>query len=82
MENVLLIFALSYDQVRSIASDLSDMHNENGDFQYFVLDFNEESMAFHAGDILSKAVFANEALKEIRKLYSASDKQRMVAHLL
>jgi hemerythrin-like domain-containing protein len=60
----------SHDQARSFASNIPDMHNEHDDFQYFVLDFNEDAMAFHAGDILSKAAFANEALKFIQQLYA------------
>ena len=40
------------DQVRSFSSI---EHNEDGFFQYFALDFNEASSAFHGSDILTQA---------------------------
>ena len=43
---------ISVDQVRSFSSI---EHNEDGFFQYFALDFNEASSAFHGSDILTQA---------------------------
>jgi hypothetical protein len=40
------------DQVRSFSSI---EHNEDGFFQYFALDFDEASSAFHGSDILTQA---------------------------
>jgi hypothetical protein len=52
------------------------MHNDDDFFQYFAVDFNEEIMGIHAGDIMAKAVFLNEAVKAIVNLYSAAGKNQ------
>eukprot|EP01033_Poteriospumella_lacustris_P000864 gene864-618_t len=56
----------SVDQSRSFASY---MHNDDNDLQFFSLDFGGEPIAFHGGDILTKATFLNKALDAIVKLY-------------
>jgi hypothetical protein len=45
------------------------MHNDDNDLQFFSLDFGGEPIAFHGGDILTKATFLNKALDAIVKLY-------------
>eukprot|EP01040_Poterioochromonas_malhamensis_P019094 gene19094-22472_t len=52
----------SVDQSRSFASY---MHNDDNDLQFFSLDFGGEPIAFHGGDILTKATFLNKALDAI-----------------
>lgn len=56
----------SVDQSRSFASY---MHNDDNELQFFSLDFGGEPIAFHGGDILTKATFLNKALDAIVKLY-------------
>lgn len=56
----------SVDQSRSFASY---MHNDDNELQYFSLDFGGEPIAFHGGDILTKATFLNKALDAIVRLY-------------
>ena len=63
----LLVFC-SIDQVRSLASS---MHNGDGYFQYFVVDFRNMDSAYHGSSILKQAVFANDAIKRIRALYAS-----------
>ncbi len=63
----------SHHQSRSFASELPNMHNEDQFFQYFALDFNEGPVALHAGDVVDKAAFTNEALKQIRDLYETTN---------
>jgi glycosylphosphatidylinositol deacylase len=48
------------------------MHN-NGEYQYFALDFNESKTAFHASYVISQSIFMNDALKAIQKLYKEND---------
>mmetsp|Transcript_23374 Transcript_23374/g.22517 ORF Transcript_23374/g.22517 Transcript_23374/m.22517 type:complete len:257 (-) Transcript_23374:790-1560(-) len=60
------------DQVRSFSST---MHNGDGYFQYFALDFQEASSAFHGSDVLIQAVYVNDALRQIQTLYEINMKQ-------
>lgn len=60
------------DQVRSFAST---MHNGDAYFQYFALDFQEASSAFHGSDVLIQAVFVNDALRQIQTMYEINMKQ-------
>lgn len=57
------------DQVRSFSST---MHNDDSFFQYFSLDFQEANSAFHGSDVLTQAVFVNDALRKIQILYQES----------
>eukprot|EP01031_Cornospumella_fuschlensis_P031827 gene31827-38484_t len=56
----------SDSQVRSLSSF---MHNEDGLLQFYAVHFDYEAMAFHGGDILTKAAFVNTAIKTIQAQY-------------
>lgn len=58
-------------QVRSMASY---MHNEGKNLEYFSLQFNDSNMAFHASDVLNKAVSVNNALTNILEIYKKGNK--------
>jgi len=75
---VFSVFTLfsSADQVRSLASDI--MHNKDGPFQYFSIDFGTKwssSSAIHANNVVSQAIFVNEALAHIQSRYINKQKK-------
>lgn len=76
----------SYRQVRSIASETSNLyfdeylHGEEGRFNpnaknydFFTADFNEDFTAFHGRTMLDQAEYLNEAIKFILSLYQNSE---------
>lgn len=63
----------SVDQSRSFASY---MHNDDNLFQYFALDFNDEAIALHGADILTKADFLNKAIEAIVSLYDQNSNSK------
>ncbi|KAK6198890.1 PGAP1-like protein-domain-containing protein [Scheffersomyces amazonensis] len=72
----------SYRQVRSIASQSSDIyfqqliHQHNSNYKnldFFTADFNEDFTAFHGRTILDQAEYLNEAIKFILELYSNNE---------
>lgn len=67
------IDAYSVDQSRSFASY---MHNDDNLFQYFALDFNDEAIALHGADILTKADFLNKAIEAIVSLYDQNSNSK------
>jgi hypothetical protein len=56
----------SDSQARSLASF---MHNEDGLLQFYAVHFDYEAMAFHGGDILTKAAYVNTAILAIQQQY-------------
>ena len=53
---------LSSDQLRSLASY---MHNSEGRYRYFALDFKGSRSGLHGSHILAQAAFLNDALRAI-----------------
>ncbi|RYH29266.1 hypothetical protein EON65_09160 [archaeon] len=47
----------------------SFMHNEDGLLQFYAVHFDYEAMAFHGGDILTKAAYVNTAIQTIQSQY-------------
>jgi len=57
------------DQVRSLSSP---MHNDDNFFQYFAVDFKDNTgSAVHGSGLLTQAVFVNDAIRAILKLYES-----------
>lgn len=66
----------SYRQVRSIASETSNLYFDDNfsnvnskNFDFFSADFNEDFTAFHGRTILDQAEYLNQAIKFILQLY-------------
>ena len=59
-------FYCSADQVRSLSSR---MHDAEGYFQFFSVDFSEEMTMQHGSVMVNQAYFVNFALRKIRSLY-------------
>jgi PGAP1-like protein len=45
------------------------MHDTDSYFQYFTIDFQEPDTAYHGSNVLTQAVFVNDALEKIRSMY-------------
>jgi hypothetical protein len=45
------------------------MHDPDGYFQFFAVDFREEETMLHGSFVLNQAYFVNLALRKIQKLY-------------
>jgi hypothetical protein len=45
------------------------MHNADDFFQYFSLDFKEADSAHHGSRMLQQAVFVNDAIAKIGRMY-------------
>lgn len=57
------------DQVRSLSSP---MHNDDNFFQYFAVDFKDNSgSAVHGSGLLTQAAFVNDAIRTILQLYAS-----------
>jgi hypothetical protein len=65
--NIPNFVCISVDQVRSLNSFI---HNNESMFQYFSIDFNRLSWsAVHMSYIVNQAIFVNDAIGTIQKLY-------------
>eukprot|EP01039_Chlorochromonas_danica_P009099 gene9099-10043_t len=62
----------SDSQGRSLAAEV---HNQDGLLQFFAVDFNNEAVAFHGSDILTKAAYVNYAIHTIQSLYEKNSKK-------
>lgn len=60
-------------QARSFASK---MHND-GTFQYFVADFGKSQSAMHGSEVFLQAVYINDCVAQIFKLYEEMSMQGM-----
>ncbi|CAG8516098.1 13117_t:CDS:10 [Cetraspora pellucida] len=80
----------SYKQVRSIASETSELYYDKilreSDLQnngvrpidFFTVDFNEEFSALHGHSLLEQAEYLNDAIRYILSLYPAARKNQQV----
>jgi len=70
------------DQVQSLAST---QINNASKYQYFSIDashgssyiFGEDTTAIHASGIIHQAIFVNDALRAIQRLYRKKGKQNL-----
>ena len=56
----------------------SQMHDEEGYFQFFAVDFREELTMLHGSFVLNQAYFVNLALRKIQRLYTKSSGRGML----